>query len=57
MPRALSRLELAEILERASLRSERDAALIAGTFLTAARISEILGLRIGIPSGELKGRG
>jgi len=46
MPRALSRLELAEILERASLRSERDAALIAGTFLTAARISEILGLRV-----------
>ena len=45
MPRALSRLELHRILEDASLRSERDAALIATTFLTAGRISEVLAVR------------
>ena len=47
MPRALSRRELLDILEVASIRSDRDAALIATTFLTAGRISEVLAVRYG----------
>ena len=43
----MSRQELLDILEVASIRSDRDAALIATTFLTAGRISEVLAVRYG----------